>query len=66
MREGNEIAMANIAVLTEAREILVRRLIRDGQRATSTETLDMLENAFAKAIKECADKIDVTAQDDPG
>lgn len=60
----NTIAMKNMAVLCEARAMLIRELVTVDGAGITDEVAARLESAFAYAMKSCAECIEVTDRAD--
>lgn len=59
MPEVSASAMNNIAVLCEARNVLLQGLIVEEVFGMDSNTAQVLEDAFAFAIRACAEKLDI-------
>lgn len=59
MNEVSANALQNIAVLCEARNVLLQGLIVEEEFGMDYNTAQVLEDAFTFAIRECAEKLDL-------
>lgn len=66
MVEANANALNNIAVLCEARNVLLQGLIVGEAFGMDIKTAQVLEDTFAFAMRECAKKLDVKDSFDHG
>lgn len=59
MTEASASALNNIAVLCEARNVLLQGLIVEEVFGMDPDTAQVLEDAFTFAIRKCAEKLDL-------